>query len=221
MILVIVAVGKKYVHKVTPHLLKFIRNGWDVRILTDEPYLFPNLKTYKYPNKVFSYIDKLLFPLRLVEETRESVMYIDADCIDFVSNEFILNFEPTKEVLYFGNWPEGKYFSDTDLKYFEPLISYFKKNGFDYTTLPLMIEYLHYFPYVDNVSDVIYDLERVKPIFEYQSIIKKTYYYPGIGNGEGVALAYTLCKNNIPIDLFPSKYFLEGSEGTKTVTKII
>jgi hypothetical protein len=60
-----------------------------------------------------------------------------------------------------------------------------------------------------------------KPIFEYQSIIKKTYYYPGIGNGEGVALSYILQKNNIPIDLFQSKYFLEGSEGLKIIEKII
>jgi hypothetical protein len=84
-----------------------------------------------------------------------------------------------------------------------------------------MIEYLIYFPYTTNISDILYDLERVKPIFEYQSILNKTYYYPGIGNGEGVALAYTLHKNNVPIDLFPSKYFLEGNEGLKTVTKLI
>jgi hypothetical protein len=221
MILAIVAVGEKYRYKVKPHLPKFIQNGWDIRILTDDPHSFPNLKTYKYPNKVFSYIDKLLFPLRLVEELKESVMYIDADCLDFISDELVQNFKPTNEVLYYGNWPEGKYFSDTDLEYFEPLVTHFKKIGFDYNKLPLMIEYLHYFPYVDNVSDVIYDLERLKPIFEYQSIIKKTYYYPGIGNGEGVALAYTLYKNNVSIDLFSSKYFLEGSEGLKTVTKII
>lgn len=221
MILAIVAVGTKYVQKVTPHLSKFIENGWDIRVLSDQPHLFPNLKTHKYPSKIFSYIDKLLFPLRLVEELEQSVMYIDADCFDFISDELILNFEPTKEVLYFGSWPEGEYISDSDLEFFEPFISYLKKNEFDYNKLPLMIEYLHYFPYVENISNIIYDLERVKPIFEYQSIIKKTYYYPSVGNGEGVALAYTLCKNNVPMNLFPSKYFLEGNKGLKTVTKII
>ena len=101
MILAIVAVGTKYVQKVTPHLSKFIENGWDIRVLSDQPHLFPNLKTHKYPSKIFSYIDKLLFPLRLVEELEQSVMYIDADCFDFISDELILNFEPTKEVLYF------------------------------------------------------------------------------------------------------------------------
>ena len=68
---------------------------------------------------------------------------------------------------------------------------------------------------------VIYDLERIKPILEYQSIIKKAYYYPNIGNAEGAALSYVLYKNNIPINLFQSKYFLKGNDGLKTVEKII
>ena len=221
MILAIVAVGTKYVQKVTPHLSKFLEKGWEIKILTDKPNLFLNLETHKYPNKIFSYLDKLLFPLKLVEESKESVMYIDADCFDLISDELISNFKPTKEVLYFGNWPEGKNISDIDLEYFEPFINYLNNNQFDYKKLPLIIEYLHYFPYFENISNVIYDLEKVKPIFEYQSIIQKTYYYPNVGNGEGVALAYTLSKNNIPMNLFPSKYFLEGSEGLTTVTKII
>lgn len=221
MILTIVAVGKKYIHKVIPHLSKFTQNGWEIRILSDEPHFFPNLITYKYPNKVFSFIDKLLFPLRLVEELKQPVLYIDADWFDFISDELILNFEQKNEVLYYGSWPEGKYLGDTNFNYFEPLLTFFRKNGFEYSQLPLMIEYLIYFPYTTKISDILYDLERVKPIFEYQSILNKTYYYPGIGNGEGVALAYTLHKNNVPIDLFPSKYFLEGNEGLKTVTKLI
>ena len=221
MILAIVAVGKKYILKASQHIPKYTQSGWDVRVLTDEPDSFPNLKTYEYTNKVFSYVDKLLFPLRLVEKLKQPVLYIDADCFDFISNELVQNSKPTNEVLYYGNWPEGKYFSDTNLEYFEPLITYFKKIEFEYNQLPLMIEYLHYFPYFNNITNLIYDLERIKPIFEYQSIIKKTYYYPGIGNGEGVALSYILQKNNIPIDLFQSKYFLEGSDGLKIVEKII
>jgi len=221
MILAIVAVGKKYIFKANQHIPKYTQCGWDVRILTDEPESFPNLKTYDYTNKIFSYIDKLLFPLRLVEKLKQPVLYVDADCFDFISNELIQNFKPTNKVLYYGNWPEGQYLSDTDLEYFKPLISYFREIEFDYTQLQLIIEYLHYFPYFNNITNVIYDLERIKPIFEYQSIIKKTYYYPGIGNGEGVALSYVLQKNCIPIDLFQSKYFLEGSGGLKIIEKII
>ena len=221
MILAIVAVGKKYISKVKQHIPKYTQNGWDVRILTDEPDSFFDLKTYKYSNKVFSFVDKLLFPLRLVEEHKESVLYIDADWFEFISNELILNFKPTNEVLYFGTFSNGKYLSDINSDYFEPLINYFKKNEFDYNKLLLMVEYLYQFPYTNNISDIIYDLERIKPILEYQSIIKKTYYYPNIGNAEGAALSYVLYKNNIPINLFQSKYFLKGNDGLKTVEKII
>lgn len=212
MILAIVAVGRQYIDNAKIHIPKYIRRGWDVRVLTDETESFPNVKTYKYSNKVFSYIDKLLFPLRLVEELKQPVLYIDADWIDFISDELILNFKQTNEVLYFGNWPDGKYFSDNHIEYFEPLLTYFKKNNFEYNKLLTMLEYVHFFPYISNIADVIYDLERIKPIFDYQSIIKKTYFYPKIGNGEGVALSYTLYKNNIPTKLFDSKYFLENAK---------
>ena len=221
MILTVVAVGSKYISKAKQHLPKYTQHGWDVRVLTDEPESFPNLKTYKYSNKVFSFIDKLLFPLRLVEKLKQPVLYVDADWFEFISNELILNFKPTDEVLYFGEFPNGKYLSDINSEYFDPLITYFKKNEFDYSKLLLMIEYLYYFPYYNNISDVIYDLERIKPILEYQSIIKKTYYYPNIGNAEGVALSYVLHKNNVPINLFQSKYFLKGNDGLKTIEKII
>jgi hypothetical protein len=157
----------------------------------------------------------------LVEELKQPVFYIDADWFQYVSDELISNFEPMNEVLYFGGWPDHKYISDNLIEYFEPLLDFFKKCDFDYKELPLMIEYIYYFPYLDKISDIIYDLERIKPIFEYQSILKKTYYYPSVGNGEGVALSYILHKNDIPIDLFQSKYFLEGNEGLKTTTKLI
>jgi hypothetical protein len=216
MILAIVAVGKNYIFNAKQYLPKYIENGWDVRLLTDEPQEFPGIKTYEYENKVFSYIDKLLFPLRLVEKLKEPVLYVDADWFQFISDELILNFKPTNEILYWGNWPNGKYFPSIEQEYFEPLINYFKKSGFVSDDLILMIEYLYYFPYIDNISNVIHDLERIKPVLEYQSIIKRTYFYPNIGNGEGVALSYVLHKNNIPTNLFESKYFLEENKESST-----
>lgn len=209
MILAIVAVGKNYIFNAKLYLPKYIENRWDVRILTDEPDAFPGMQTYEYTNKVFSYMDKLLFPLRLVEKLKQPVLYIDADWLQFISDELIANFKPTSEVLYYGTWPHGKYFPSIEQEYFEPLITYFKKTKFIPDKLILMIEYLYYFPYINNISNVIHDLERIKPIFEYQSIVKRTYFYPNIGNGEGIALSYVLHKNTVPTNLFRSNYFLE------------
>lgn len=212
MILAVVAVGKNYIFNAKQYLPKYIKNGWDVRVLTDEPHEFIGTKTYEYTNKIFSYMDKLLFPLRLVEKLKQPVLYVDADWFQFISNELIANFKPADEVLYYGNWPNGKYFSNIDQEYFKPLITYFKKNEFIPDELILMIEYLYYFPYINNISNVIHDLERIKPVLEYQSIINKTYFYPNIGNGEGVGLSYVLHKNNVPTNLFQSNYFLEENK---------
>lgn len=212
MLLAIVAVGKKYIDNIQSHLPKYIENGWDIRILTDNCDSFPTIKTYEYKNKVFSYIDKLLFSLKLVEEERQPVLYIDADWFEHISDTLITNFKESKEVLYFGNWPTGRYFSNNHIEYFKPLIDYFKDYGFDYTKLETTIEYLYYFPYTSKIKTIIYDLERIKPIFDYQSIVKRTHFYPNIGNGEGLALSYILYKNNIPIKIFESKYFLENAK---------
>jgi hypothetical protein len=212
MLLAIVAVGEKYVYNTKEHLPKFIKNGWDVRILTDDCNAFPTLKTYEYKNKIFSYIDKLIFPLKLVEEEQAPVLYIDADWLEYVSDILITNFRESEEVLYFNNWPDGKYFSDNHIDYFKPLIDYFKEHRFAYTKLQTTLEYIYYFPYTSKIQNILYDLERIKPIFDYQSIIKKTYFYPNIGNGEGVALSYVLYKNNIPIKQFESKYFLRNAK---------
>jgi hypothetical protein len=52
-ILTIVAVGDKYISKVKQYLPKYLQNGWDVRVLTNEPNSFTNVKTYKYPKLTF------------------------------------------------------------------------------------------------------------------------------------------------------------------------
>ena len=62
-----------------------------------------------------------------------------------------------------------------------------------------MWEGVYYYPHLDKTDSVLYDIECMKPIFEYMSIIK-SHPYSGIGNGEGLALSYCLNKNNISIN---------------------
>ena len=202
MILSLVAVGEKYVEHCKPFISNFINGGWEVHVLTDQPHRFDGCKTETYHKKIFSYFDKLLFTLRLSEEHHEDVLYIDADWIHNISVDFPQNFKKSKNVLYYTSWPNGDTFENyKNDPYFSNLINYWDKNNFTYSNLKTIMEWIIYIPHSDKIGDLIYDIEHIKPIFEYNSVITDTG-YSGIGNGEGMALSYALNKNKIPIKKF-------------------
>jgi hypothetical protein len=67
-------------------------------------------------------------------------------------------------------------------------------------------EFMFYLPYLNNISDIIYDTEKVKPIFEYMSVLTETK-FGGIGSSEGLGLSYVIYKNGLLADKFDKKYF--------------
>lgn len=206
-ILTLISVGEKYTNECLPHIQFFLDKGWDVRVLTNTPNQFNNCTTYEYPNKVFSYFDKLLFPLRISEKEKSGVLFIDADEIGNFIHLADVDFTNQTEFMVYDYWRyhyDGmRYIWDTFIQYddiyFEPLLSYWNSIEFDYSKLKTMWEGVYYYPSLDKTNSVLYDIECIKPIFEYMSIIK-SHPYSGIGNGEGLALSYCLHKNNISIN---------------------
>lgn len=199
MILSIIAFGDDYIDKALPHISKFTDNGWDVNVLTDKPEKFKICNTEYYQDKIFSYFDKLLFPLRLIEKHNTPVLYVDADWVMNINLNFIKTFKGGDEFLYLYSWPNSDYFDDyADNIYFTKILDFWIKNGFDHTKLPTILEWFYFIPQHKHISNIIYDIEKIKPVFEYSSLHYKTD-YPGIGNGEGLALSYILKKYNIPI----------------------
>lgn len=203
-ILTLISVGEKYTNECILHIKCFLDKQWDIRVLTDTPILFDGCTTYEYPNKVFSYFDKLLFPLRISEKEKSGVLYVDADEIENFIHLADSDFSKYDEFMVYDYWRyhsnEMRYIWDTfvqyDDVYFEPLVSYWNLIDFDYSKLKTIWEGLYYYPYSDKTNNVLHDIECIKPIFEYMSIIKNNP-YSGMGNGEGLALSYCLDKNNI------------------------
>jgi hypothetical protein len=212
-ILSIVAVGDTYINETLPNLYRFINKGYIIKILTDQPnrYSDLNVETFYYDNKLFSYFDKLTFPLKLSEKYKSNVLYIDADRLSNLTNEFIDTFDGEDEFLFYKTWPHGetfRYYKDD--YYFKILLDYFhKKNITDYEDLVTILEWIFYFPYYgEKISDLLVDIERIKPIFEYMSIMVDSRYSGiGIGNGEGIALSYVLNKNKISMNKFKNHVF--------------
>lgn len=209
MIIVTVAVGEKYINLCKNEIEKFISLGYRVLILTDIPETFKYGETFKYDKKIFSFFDKLLFTGKIVEETSDNVLYIDADRLCEVNPKAISFLKKTDKFTIFDYWhiqietdvwkPWIK-FNDFHLDYFNPFISYCKINNIDTDKLFRMWEGIFLFPTNNQITRLLYDIEQIKPIFEYMSLtgsIANNIYYGKLGISEGLAMSYVLEKNNL------------------------
>jgi hypothetical protein len=214
MILTIVAIGNGYSDN--PNLIKsqaqrFIERGWDIKILTDKPENFDFGETFKYENKIFSYFDKMLFPLRIMEKYGSDILYIDHDFMSNISDNFIKNFKGSENFIYYEGWQKWDektewwvpwtHFGDHYLEYYQPLIDYWTKIGYDYGNILTIRECFMYFPLIKEVSDIILEIEKIKPVFEYLSVVGESK-FSGYGQSEGLALYKILKESNIGIERF-------------------
>lgn len=208
MILSLVLVGDEYIKEGKPYINKFLRFGWTIEILTDQPekfetYVSMGVTTYYYNKKIFSYFDKLIFPIQISEKYKSGVVYIDSLTLSLIPKNFIETFNGGDDFLYYNTWPKGETFKEykNDV-YFTILVDYFnRRNETEYDDIITILEWIYYIPYSDKNNQLLYDLEEIQPIFEYSTVIYKPH-YNGIGNGEGLGLSYCLMKNSIPIHKF-------------------
>jgi hypothetical protein len=200
--LAIVAVGQAYIDAAN-YIIANFGNEWDIHVLTDRPdKINGKCEIELHNHKVFSYFHKLLFVLRLVEKHKQPVTYVDADRLDMFSNEFLKEFSFGPYFKILNCWPEGREFKKhySHGQHFKPFVDYCNENDLNYD-IDTFSEEIFYVPYVLDICDIIYDVEKIKPIFEYQSIISRETnpYYPNIGNAEGLALSFALKKNHAKI----------------------
>ena len=183
---------------------------FDVRVLTDTPENFNDLgcSVYKYEKKIFNYFDKFFFSFKLIRELNQGIIYIDCDCIDYLLRiERYRNIFSDDKVLYLSHWGvknlEGwesrQYIKDFKSDpWILPIVQFFEEEKFDFSNLETMFERLFYFPIGLDYDSVEYELEKIKPVFDYASRYGKKIKYRLIyGHGEGLALSYALDVNKI------------------------
>jgi hypothetical protein len=196
MIFTFVAIGKKYIDL----LNEFFNQNESFKktsiVLTNEPHLFNNVRTVHYVNKVFSYFDKLLFSLRVCEEYKENVFYVDVDELHEINVLSIINQIENREssVLYTINWPP-KTLDELNDKRWDLFKKIVKINHSEIETIK---ENVLFFPKMLPTGKIIYELELLKPMFETMSLLEEKI-YGEMGSGEGLALSYILKINDINI----------------------
>ena len=183
--------------------------NYDVRILTDTPKEFVNIDcvVYEYDKKIFNYFEKFFFSFRLIQELNKDITYVDCDSLDnFIRNEKYRILESQDEVLYLTYWPtklndewkSWKRLDDLKIdKWVNPIIEFLELEKIDPSKIETMFEQIFYFPVNLDYNKIQYELEKIKPVFDYCSLYDKNLYNRIIyGHGEGVALSYALYVTN-------------------------
>lgn len=207
-IISLVAVGKNYADSAIDAIKRLNSTSWEINILTDDDRIFEydaRCNVEFYHNKIFSYFDKMLFVLRCVRENKSGVVYVDVDRLDEYPLNFLELLSEREKVTILNYWPESKNFKGlySSGKHFIPFVKYCDERNLDYD-IDTFSEEIFFVPYLPNIESVIYDVEKVRPLFEYQSLIsiETNKYYPNVGNAEGLAFSYALKKNGHTIERY-------------------
>ena len=80
-----------------------------------------------------------------------------------------------------------------------------KEFDIDLTKVKPINENIIYFPYTPLLVDILYDVERTKPIVEYTSLFNNDFGY--LGHGEGLALSLVLKKHEVEVEIFKNNPF--------------
>jgi hypothetical protein len=220
MILAIVCVGKSLnvdFEDMLIQIKRFESNGWDIHILTDKPELFSIGKTYMYENKIFSYVDKLLFTFRLMRNNKSDILYVDHNWLSNLNDNFVKEFKSDGSILFYDWWgtewlgdgtysPVWKRFIDKKLDYYNELYSYWDFINFDYSNIIVLRENCLYLPYMNFVDDIILEIEKIKPLLEYSTLRYSKGLCNRYGNGEGIALGLVIDKYKLKLNKIDKKY---------------
>lgn len=193
------AVGDFYINEVQNFLQTDFSKYFYIQILTDKPSLFKGYKTQQYYNDIFNYFDKFIFGLENINKHKNLGLVYDADELINLERDFYLFDFKSKEIQFFQYWnnkgtldslpPEDDYF----WMFFKDIIKY---ENIEDNDIMLVHEDRMLFPKYDytNFLHIFKDMKEPFTANSYEHHGHKG----GVGNGEGVALGYTLLKTGIP-----------------------
>jgi len=196
----VVAISDEYVQFALDHISRL--STWDVCVLTDQPEKFEGLfYVEKYPNAVFSLVDKILFCLKMSIKLKCGVTLIDADDIRVLKPQFIEEKQHFPNFTCIAKWIIGhvelheRLLGEVLLKHMETL----ELGEGEWLEAPL--ERVIYIPYLPELPKLVYYVEMVKPSLDYHSIWAAGKWRT-LGQHEGAALIIGMLRLGLPLDLY-------------------
>lgn len=196
--LVVTSVGDFYNKEVLNFINREYSKNFNLFLLTDNPKQFNNLNTTFYYKGVFSYFDKFLFGLKILNQLKEGGFIWDADELHTIQTD-INRYDMSDDSIQFaGHWDEhGKFDSilkkePNYWKFFEDLIKSENDSHPDFYTIQ---EDKIWFP-KNDYTEFLNCFEGLHIPFMVNSIKHGTH-KNGVANGEGIALGYSIFKTNM------------------------
>ncbi len=200
---IIVAVSDFYISELQKNWDKL--KDWDVCVLTNKPEEFPNaFYVEEYKDFIFSYVQKITFALRTLIKFKRDGLLIDSDNLVGLPKSFFNKHHTYDHIQAVEYWN----ISIKELKKSELFINlqrFAKEFDVDLTKVKPISENIIYFPYTPLLVDILYDVERTKPIVEYTSLFNNDFGY--LGHGEGLALSLVLKKHEVEVEIFKNNPF--------------
>ena len=200
--ILLIAFGKKYIDILLEDY-KLIPKSYNLVIYTNDTNTvktkLPSADVREYEESIFKYFDKISLTYKLTEEKKKSILYIDVGRLKEVPNLiWKIDLDTVSNIHYIGNWGsiksandlvnhKSEYFEDT---YWDNILSIFKSK-YDLNLIPTILERVFILPYNKKMKKFISVFEKLRPLFEHTSVSKRNV-YKGIGNGEGLAMGYSI-----------------------------
>jgi len=200
-IISLVAVGDFYVHEIESTYYRLKNEGYEVKILTNNPKFFDKRDIVVYQKENFNYFDKIYFSIDLIKQYGKTVIYFDGS--DSPNIETIIRriLKEDSHFIYRENWPKGDFYNYKDENCFRFLLEYLNYRKMPLINYPTISEKLMIFNKKLDHKLVKSELEKIQPVFDYISVMNYTTYSKPfvIGGAEGLALSIVLTNNQIPI----------------------
>lgn len=199
----VVAVTDFYINELHKNWDKL--KDWDICVLTNRPDEFKHaFYVEEYKDFIFSYVHTITFALRSSIKFKREGFLIDADDLEKLTEEFCNNHHVYNNIHAAEYWPTSmKEVKKTELGL--NLQRYATEVDIDILELNPISERVIYFPYSPRLVDVLYEVERTKPIMEYTSLFNHDFGY--IGNGPGLALSLALKRHGMEVQIFENNPF--------------
>lgn len=206
--ILVIAKGSSYVD-ILLRDFKLLEGRGNITIYTDSVNRVKTNTPFKdireYVPSTFSYFDKYRLTYLLTKEKKDPVLYIDVGRlnVDFYRSLFNFKSEAIKNIYTNSNWGGIKSAKElynlnspyTGHGYFNNILEFFESEKVDLNTITPLLERVFIFPFNNSIDSVMQELEKLRTLFESNSIEKQNV-YSGVGNGEGLALGYALVKTN-------------------------
>ena len=201
MIYATAAVGQEFCEKYSKIISKEGTLN-SIYVLTDYPELFSNCKVTLYNRKVWSYVEKIIFLLKVVLEVKQRVTFIDADVCNRLNPKLKLDDEKVY-VHDFINLSESHNILHPLNKAVDIVAEVLGEFNLSHSQFYLFERSMS-IPYTYHTEEILTLLQKIQPkwesVFNQKNVINvflERYTKYGVGYCEGAALNGVLNKFNV------------------------